>query len=249
MVRMMLHLFRAVSIDKSLLVVVFSRIIKDFVLVGCVWRGGRKAIALRELSIQLFLVLLNLFEPSDISTSISTMFANDILPVVLSNLDDDLETTRQNSLLILDYLFKMNIWDAETFKKVYPEILKRLDDAKDSVRILACRVFQSFFTIVKTWMSSFDILKMQLSQEDLGKSVVVHDGVLMEISLDPGHFESILDSLLIHLDDSNPQVQQAVFNAILAGKETGLIEMELLTDRIQKSLVNFKSVELLNKLI
>lgn len=249
MVTMMRHLFTTVPVDKMLLYPIFSALIKEFVLVGCIWRAGRKAIALREISIHLLLVLLSLFESSEITPLITSMFNNDILSTILSNLDDDLQTTRQNSLAILTYLFKINIWGAEAFKKVYPEILKRLDDAKDPVRIQSCEVLQSFFSAVKLWISVFDDLKKQILQEDLGKSVVVHDGVLMEISLDPRHFESILDSLIIHMDDSNLKVQEAVFNAILVGKETGLIEIELLADRVQKSKEKFRSIELLNKLI
>ena len=45
--------------------------------------------------------------------------------------------------------------DKDKYDLVYPELLKRLDDAQDSIRVETCKVFEIFFdNICKPWSSS-----------------------------------------------------------------------------------------------
>lgn len=54
---------------------------------------------------------------------------------------------------LLNYLHPL--MDKDKYDLVYPELLKRLDDAQDSIRIETCRVFEIFFDhICNPWSSS-----------------------------------------------------------------------------------------------
>ena len=54
---------------------------------------------------------------------------------------------------LLNYLHP--VMEKEDYDQVYPELLKRLDDAQDSIRIETCKVFEIFFDkICDPWSSS-----------------------------------------------------------------------------------------------
>lgn len=45
--------------------------------------------------------------------------------------------------------------DYDIFKEIYPEMLKRLDDAQDGIRVEAAKTFELFFELLpKDWSNS-----------------------------------------------------------------------------------------------
>ena len=69
---------------------------------------------------------------------------------------------------------------------MYPDFLKRLDDNSDEVRVAAARAFQAHF-------GCFDDF---------------------QVSLYRAHLESIYQGLLVHLDDQEATIQQAILGML-----------------------------------
>ena len=73
-------------------------------------------------------------------------------------MDDDWQNDiRFASVILLKGLlnFLGSVLEYEDFKDIYPEMLKRLDDAQDGIRIEMCNCFEVFFEILPTnWSSS-----------------------------------------------------------------------------------------------
>jgi dynein assembly factor 5 len=113
---------------------------------------------------------------------------NEILLSVLGMLDDDERLTRMNSCYVLQALFSnadaIRTIDNDRLHKAYPDLLKRLDDVSDDIRLAMCSTLNSY---VDAFKGDFTI--------ELYRS----------------HLEDIAKILLIHMDDQNSQVQNAVF--------------------------------------
>ena len=92
-------------------------------------------------------------------------------------------------------------------KLMYPELLKRLDDAQDDIRIYTCRyAFISFFNNIQKWQESVLELCQKYPDMNTVNDSSVESGY-KEIRLDSIHWETMVKSLCIHLDDMNTQVQ------------------------------------------
>jgi dynein assembly factor 5 len=113
---------------------------------------------------------------------------NDLLLSVLGMLDDDDRLTRINSCYVLQALFSnedaIRTIDNESLHKAYPDLLKRLDDVSDDIRLIMCSTLNAY---IQAFHGDFTI--------ELYRS----------------HLEDIAKILLIHMDDQNTQIQQAIF--------------------------------------
>ncbi len=113
---------------------------------------------------------------------------NEILLSVLGMLDDDDRLTRMNSCYVLQALFSnddaIRTIDNDRLHKAYPDLLKRLDDVSDDIRLVMCSTLNAY---VQAFKGDFNI--------ELYRS----------------HLEDIAKILLIHMDDQNSQIQNAVF--------------------------------------
>lgn len=113
---------------------------------------------------------------------------NDILVSVLGMLDDDDRLTRLNSCYVLEALFSnddaLKTIDNDRLHKSYPDLLKRLDDVLDEIRLVICSTLNAY---IRAFHSDFTI------------------------ELYRAHLEDIAKVLLIHMDDQNSQIQNAVF--------------------------------------
>jgi dynein assembly factor 5 len=103
-------------------------------------------------------------------------------------LDDDDRLTRMNSCYVLQALFSNNdairTIDNDRLHKAYPDLLKRLDDVSDEIRLAICSTLNAY---IQAFHGDFTI--------ELYRS----------------HLEDIAKILLIHMDDQNSQIQTAVF--------------------------------------
>ncbi len=113
---------------------------------------------------------------------------NEILLSVLGMLDDDDRLTRTNSCYVLQALFSnidaIRTIENDRLHKSYPDLLKRLDDVSDDIRLAICSTLNTY---IQAFHGDFNI--------ELYRS----------------HLEDIAKILLIHMDDQNTQVQNAVF--------------------------------------
>ena len=75
-----------------------------------------------------------------------------------SCLDDDWTNELRFATVILTRKIMERIRDDiehEVFKEIYPELLKRLDDAQDGIRIEAAKTFELFFELLPVkWSNS-----------------------------------------------------------------------------------------------
>ena len=84
-----------------------------------------------------------------------------------------------------------------------------MDDAKDDIRVQSGELWASFFKAVLQWKELMVPFKNSLPEEDRNRCAVLNPSTneIVEIDLEGGHFETILNGLFIHLDDTNYQVQ------------------------------------------
>ena len=93
------------------------------------------------------------------------------------------------------------------YKKLYPELLKRLDDANDGIRLKAIDSFGRFFTSYTQWRRDMTAIRAALDPTGQALTVLDAEGHLVELGLEQGHFETIIKGLTLHMDDANRNIQ------------------------------------------
>ncbi|ORX38796.1 ARM repeat-containing protein [Piromyces finnis] len=203
-----------------------KRIITDIFIANGIWRAGKKATVIRARDMECFLAYLNLQDGLYENTEriiniqcIEDVMEKELLPVLISCLEDDDINTRENVLKIFVKLFNKEYcgaYNAELFKKIYPELLKRMDDASDVIRNQTAKTFPYLFNCIAQWQDYIQNNKM-----NSGESYI-------EKSLDDIHYQTMIKGLSIHLDDSNNIIQNAVcetFKGLALASHTSLIPM------------------------
>jgi dynein assembly factor 5 len=185
-----------------------KKIIIDIFIANGIWRAGKKASVIRSKDMECFLAFLSLQDKQVEndkriieSQCIENIMEKELLPVLISCLEDDDVNTRENVLKIFNKLFHKDYckaYSAEIFKKIYPELLKRMDDASDIIRDQTSKTFQYIFECISYWQDY-----IQNAEIDSGEAYV-------EKSLDDVHYQTIIKGLAIHLDDSNNLIQNSV---------------------------------------
>jgi len=140
------------------------------------------------------LLPLSALKPAQLAAQVE-----EALPVLTSGLDDDNVETRRLGCCVFDALMEKlgkGGLDQDRTRKLYPELLKRLDDASDEVRVQACAPLTRFARTVD-YSSEW--------REDA--------------TLDKANFQYLVRGLLVHLDDPNPEIQQAVYGVLEAALE------------------------------
>lgn len=86
----------------------------DIFLRNNIWRAGAKNAQIRGLAAELFRIQLTF--PTFINIdAIRPVLVSDIVPVVISNLDDDLVASRKTLLGVVDQLLQLPLWDGIIF--------------------------------------------------------------------------------------------------------------------------------------
>lgn len=103
MLSLLLILFKGlVGLDVSCMVPFISTFLKSIVLKSCIWRAGKRATELRAISIEIFLTFTLIFSNYiEFSNVIQPLFESDVIPLIVTNLDDDNVKTRENCLDLL----------------------------------------------------------------------------------------------------------------------------------------------------
>ena len=102
--------------------------------------------------------LIKLFEKNLIEKEKLMVLLPEMINKLKSPLDDDwAHDLRFASVVLVTKImeFMGHDMDREGFGEIYPELLKRLDDAQDGIRVEACKSFEVLFTYMPDpWSTS-----------------------------------------------------------------------------------------------
>lgn len=168
-------------------------------LVNLIWKSGVYAAALRKMSAAALFSLLHCCSNCIGGMEYETVKL--LLPILQSNLDDSESSTREMSCLSLQLVLK-NMSpttfrelsdqlsnDTRVIDKIHTHLLTLLDDSHDPVRLAAIMTIETLLTIAVT------------SQNDSGDSCYLCHSAL----------ESITESLVLAMDDSQSDIQYHAF--------------------------------------
>lgn len=134
----------------------YSEIILKMILIPSIaWMVGKPNVQTRKAAIicTMRLIEKKLIEPEKLQENFKSMFG-----YMKNCLDDDWQNDiRFASVVMLKHLlpYLKGTFDYDDYKELYVELLKRLDDAQDGIRIETCKVFELFFEqLPDPWSSS-----------------------------------------------------------------------------------------------
>ena len=162
------------------------RILHGALLPGIVWRAGLVASAIRKVSLACVrsLLLRRLLRPSDLEAALP----RDLLASIKGCSSDDDPATRLIACRLLSDVCSVlhKRLSSDTVRGLYDDLLKRLDDSNDAVRVAACGAIAG-------------LVHSAAHPRDLQGSPA----------------EVTIEVLLIHLDDGDARVQEAVYDALV----------------------------------
>ncbi|XP_005997023.1 dynein axonemal assembly factor 5 [Latimeria chalumnae] len=164
-------------------------IIKDVLIPNLLWHAGRTAAAIRTTAVTCLWALLH---SQILSEGQALKVHNDLMPQVLSTLEEDSKLTRLVACRIVGAFLKLcgNQFSPDKLNAVYPELLKRLDDASDDVRVAAAKALHTWFQCIN----------------DDYERTTFHS-----------HIEYLYRGLLVHLDDPDSNIQHTVLEVLQEG--------------------------------
>ncbi|XP_041829819.1 dynein assembly factor 5, axonemal-like [Melanotaenia boesemani] len=163
-----------------------ERFLCDILLPNLVWHAGRTAAAVRTSALSCLLALLH----GGAITSGQLLFLEEKLsPQVLSALEEDSQMSRLLACRCLSAVLRLigTSLQQEALNKIYPELLKRLDDSSKEVRGVVLQT-------LGLWLSS---LTKDYNPE-----------------LCAPHLQLLFQQLLLHLDDPDSAVQDQVLEIL-----------------------------------
>ncbi|KAF7220950.1 dynein axonemal assembly factor 5 [Nothobranchius furzeri] len=166
-----------------------EKFVCDILLPNLVWRAGRTAGAVRTSALSCLLALLH---GGSITAGQLLCLEEQLSPRVFSALEEDSQTSRLFACRSLSAMLGLigTSLHHEALNKIYPELLKRLDDSSEEVRGIALQA-------VGLWLSS---LTTDYNPE-----------------LCAPHLQLLFQQLLLHLDDPNSSVQDQVLEILKKG--------------------------------
>uniref|UniRef100_A0A8C4GNC1 Dynein axonemal assembly factor 5 n=1 Tax=Dicentrarchus labrax TaxID=13489 RepID=A0A8C4GNC1_DICLA len=161
----------------------------DVLLPNLVWRAGRTAAAVRTSALSCLLALLH---GGAITPGQLLCLEEKLSPLVLSALEEDSQMGRLLACRSLSTILKLigTSLHPEALNKIYPELLKRLDDSSEGVRGVTLQA-------LGLWLSS---LTKDYNPE-----------------LCAPHLQFLFQQLLLHLDDPDSSVQDRVLEVLKTG--------------------------------
>lgn len=109
----------------------------------------------------------------------------DLITQLKTSMDSDNKNTRLVSCRVMTRLLELmnSSLDQDNLYNFYPELLKRLDDSSDEIRIVVSKTFLAYLECFEG--------KYKVDQYRL-------------------HLESIYKGLLVHLDDPDAKIQNSI---------------------------------------
>nr|XP_046271608.1 dynein axonemal assembly factor 5-like [Scatophagus argus] len=166
-----------------------EKFLYDIVLPNLVWQAGRTAAAVRTSALSCLLALLH---GGAVSPGQLMCLEEKLSPLVLSALDEDSQMARLLACRSLSTVLKLvgSSLHPDALNKIYPELLKRLDDSSEEVRSVALQA-------LGLWLSC---LTKDYNAE-----------------LCAPHLQFLFQHLLLHLDDPESSVQDQVLEVLKKG--------------------------------
>uniref|UniRef100_A0A8D0G6J0 Dynein axonemal assembly factor 5 n=1 Tax=Sphenodon punctatus TaxID=8508 RepID=A0A8D0G6J0_SPHPU len=178
-------------------------VIKDILAPNLQWQAGRTAAAIRTTAVSCLWALIysEMLSPKEIFKVEEVL-----MPPVVATLEEDSKMTRLMACRIVSIFLNScgKQFEPDKLNKIYPELLKRLDDASHEVRLAAAKTLISWFKCIRN--------------DDNEKSVF------------KTNIEFLYRELLIHLDDPDENIQQAVLDVL---KEGSILYPDLLAKEIE----------------
>ncbi|XP_038675624.1 dynein assembly factor 5, axonemal-like [Scyliorhinus canicula] len=177
-------------------------LVRDILVPNLLWHAGRTAAAIRTTAVSCLWALLH---SKMITLEQALGVYEDLMPKVIAALDEDSKMTRMLACQIVSSILKVcgNHLNPDELNKVYPELLKRLDDCSDEVRIAAAKALSVWFQCA---------------------------GILNDQSLFKSHLEFLYRGLLVHLDDPESNIQKLLLDVLKVGS---FLSPSLLTQEIE----------------
>ncbi|XP_025719453.2 dynein axonemal assembly factor 5 isoform X1 [Callorhinus ursinus] len=166
-----------------------NTVAKDILVPNLQWHAGKTAAAIRTAAVSCLWALLS----SDVLSEKQIWEVQETLMLdILTTLEEDSQMTRLISCQIINKFLKTSsgVGDPDKFIKIYPELLKRLDDVSHEVRLAATSALVSWLACI---------------QNDDGKSYY------------QSNIQFLYRELLVYLDDPEGAVQDAVLEVLKAG--------------------------------
>lgn len=191
-------------------------LIKEIVVPNLIWRVGRVEATIRKVALA---VCYGILKAGAVQTETLFNIAMEIVPLLVGHLDDSEVTPRLMACLGLAVIFERlrGVFSDQAIREMYPKIIARLDDSSDDVRVAICTTLDKFLLC--------------------GVSKNCYTGTLIDY---------ILDQLFIHLDDPNPNIQQAVFNTIVTASN---VDKGLVIKKAESNRLSHRSPVLCDKVI
>ncbi|XP_026281216.1 dynein axonemal assembly factor 5 [Frankliniella occidentalis] len=188
-------------------------IIKGVIAPNLVWKAGRTAEALRTITVS---CLLSILQTHGVRNEETTEYLVDSLtPIVLTLVEDSAKKSRLYSCHSLCHIIcaaqKMSKLRSEHVHKIYPVVMKRLDDVDDDVRTTALGVLKNLF-------------------------ITLPDDYNIECS--SAHIEALYSTLLVHLDDPSVQFGALVLEVL---KEISFLKPIYLSDKLNTAKSSFRN--------
>eukprot|EP00037_Helgoeca_nana_P016078 m.150830 g.150830 ORF g.150830 m.150830 type:complete len:843 (+) comp23328_c0_seq2:174-2702(+) len=165
-----------------------AHVVAKIVLPNVVWQNGRVPSALRTAAC---MCLWALFQAGFVTPEVLGDVVAAMLPHIVSLMDDDSEDTRLIACRVAEQVvrthrdgFTADFAGYDQMHSLYPELLKRLDDNSDPIRLAS----------LKAWLAYAECMTVKPYDEGLYQA----------------HADAVLRGLFIHLDDSEEVVQDAV---------------------------------------
>ncbi|NWW86815.1 DAAF5 factor, partial [Rhynochetos jubatus] len=193
-------------------------VMKDILAPNLQWHAGRTAAAIRTTAVSCLWALIHceMLSPKEI-----LKVQDELMPQILAALDEDSKITRLVACHIVGVLLKVcgRQFDEKKFISTYTEVLKRLDDASCDVRLAAAHTLTNWFKCLK--------------DSDVKSAM-------------EGHTEFLYRELLIHLDDPDENVQNAVLEVL---KEGSVLYPELLVRETEGVVHKHRTPDCCNQLL
>ncbi|KAL3876674.1 hypothetical protein ACJMK2_034478 [Sinanodonta woodiana] len=177
-------------------------VVKDMIIPNCVWKAGRVAEAIRTTAVSCMWALLK----SGILTKEKLEpVVDELLTQMISLLDDSNKTTRLVTCRVLTRIFDLmgTSIDQDRLHTIYLDLLKRLDDSNDEIRV----------TVAKTFLAYIDCFTKPY-----------------DAGLYRAHLETLYRGLLIHLDDPEPKIQEAILGVLT---KAGSLKPTLMLEEVE----------------
>ncbi|XP_043791722.1 dynein axonemal assembly factor 5 isoform X2 [Apis laboriosa] len=171
-----------------------NQFLKDCILPGLIWSAGKTAEAIRTAAVSCLCIFLDKYEKDSIMKETIDcdeqnicLILDEIIPILISLADDNSKKSRFYSLqamyLIMCIRKQFDHLTEEYVHKIYPVLLKRLDDGCDDVRLI------SLEALTEVWNA-------------IPKNYDLH--------FNKGHIDTLYTTIIIYLDDPESEFRNII---------------------------------------